>query len=59
MQNASEELTTELTVSDLRNIARLIKASKNTVITSIEDIKVLESIEHKIVTFLNEINETV
>ena len=59
MQNASEELTTELTVSDLRNIARLIGASKNKVVNDNEDIKILESIEQRIVVFLDSINETI
>jgi hypothetical protein len=59
MQNASEELSTELTISDLRNIARLINASKDKVITDIKDKEILEKIEYKIVTFLNDINETV
>lgn len=59
MQNASEELSTELTISDLRNIARLINASKDKVITDIKDKEILEKIEYKIVTFLNDINKTV
>lgn len=59
MSNASEELSTELTISDLRNIARLIAAAKGKVVTDDNDIAVISEVEKKITDFLKTINETV
>jgi predicted transport protein len=59
MQDASEELSTELTISDLRNIARLIKAVRNKVTVGEGDIEIVKKIEQKIESFLHSINESI
>jgi hypothetical protein len=57
-KNASEELCTELTIGDLKNIVVLINAVKDKNLVSTNDTAILGEISNKITGFLTSINES-
>jgi hypothetical protein len=53
--NASEELSTELTIHDLKNINLIISTYRERIPMLEKDLKVVQALQEKIETFLSNI----